>query len=169
MTGTLHIIAATLALLAGLAVFGRPKGSRVHRRLGRWYAVLMVVANASALLTFEQTGEVGPFHVLAILSLATVVAGLGFLFARRPAGAWRGIHAYLMTWSWVGLLAAGLSQLATQGFPGRQGLTVLGTSLSVCAVAGWIIHTRMPRVLRALPSGVPAGSAQQGRIKEGTR
>lgn len=169
MTGILHIVAAVLALLAGLAVFGRPKGSRVHRALGRTYVVLMVVVNASALVTFEETGEVGPFHVLAILSLATVVAGLGCLFARRPVGAWRGIHAYLMTWSWVGLLAAGASQLATMAMPGRQGLTVAGTSLAVCVVAGWIIHTRMPRILLALPSGGLARPPQHERISEGTR
>lgn len=154
MTGTIHIVAAGLALLAGLAIFARPKGTGLHRRLGRAYAALMLFVNVSALATFEQSGGVGPFHYLAVLSLATVCAGLGFLFFSGSAGVGRAVHGYLMAWSWVGLLAAGASQLATMAWPGVPGLTVAGTSFVVCAIAGFAIHARLPVILRSMP---PAG------------
>ena len=150
MTGTIHIVAAGLALLAGLAVFARPKGTGLHRWLGRAYVGLMLVVNVSALATFEETGAAGPFHYLAVLSLATVVVGLGFLFLARSARTGRAVHGYLMAWSWVGLFAAGASQLATMAWPGTPGVTVAGTSLAVCVVAGFAIHARLPVILRSM-------------------
>jgi len=155
MTGTVHIVAAGLALMAGLAVFARPKGTAPHRWLGRCYAVLMLVVNVSALATFEETGEAGPFHYLAVLSLATVLAGLGFLFFARSVRIRRAVHGYLMAWSWVGLFAAGASQLATMAWPGVPGVTVAGTSLAVCAIAGYVIHSRMPGILGSMPAPPP--------------
>jgi len=154
MIGTVHVVAAVLALTAGLAVFARPKGTGLHRWLGRAYAALMLAVNLSALATFEQSGAAGPFHYLAVLSLATVVVGLGFLFLARSARTGRAVHGYLMAWSWVGLFAAGASQLATMAWPGVPGLTVAGTSVVVCAIAGIAIHARLPVILRSMP---PAG------------
>ena len=37
----------------------------------------MVLLNATALAIYRLTGSVGPFHVAALLSAATVAGGLG--------------------------------------------------------------------------------------------
>ena len=114
-------------------------------------AVLMLVVNFSSLATFGETGRAGPFHYLSVLSLATLFAGLGFGFFAGSARTGRAVHGYLMAWSWVGLFAAGASQLATMAWPGAPGVTVAGTSLVVCAVSGYMIHSRLPGILQSMP------------------
>ena len=83
--GSLHVAAAVLALAVAAIVLVRTKGTTSHVRLGRAYVVLLVLVDAFALVTYQD--GVGPFHLLAVISLATLTAGL--LWSPRRRGSRR--------------------------------------------------------------------------------
>jgi uncharacterized membrane protein len=99
--GWFHMMAALLSL-----------GTRSHRRLGWLYVGSMLALNGSALLIYRLFGGFGPFHVAALFSLATVVAGVVSAVRRRPE--WVRRHYAWMTWSYVGLCAAAVSEVGTR-------------------------------------------------------
>jgi len=146
MLGTAHIALAVASLTLGAMVFLQPKGGRRHRLLGRLYAGALVLVNVSALLVYEESSGPGPFHVLALVSLATLSAGLVPALLRRPGGSWLEAHAYFMSWSYVGLVAAGVAQVGTM-VAGPGALPVVLPSVLVVLVGALLIHGRVPRVL----------------------
>ena len=97
--GLVHALLGVAALILGLAVLLRRKGTRVHRRLGQRYVLTMVLLNATALMIYDLYGRFGPFHVASIISLATVSGGFVPVYLRRPRGAWIHLHAWFMCWS----------------------------------------------------------------------
>ncbi|HET9600538.1 MAG TPA: DUF2306 domain-containing protein, partial [Acidimicrobiales bacterium] len=145
--GSLHVAAAVLALAVAAIVLTRTKGTTSHVRLGRAY-VLLVLVDAFALLTYQ--GGVGPFHLLAVISLATLTAGLVWSPRRRGS---RQTHGILMIWSVAGLVGAGLAQGATAVLPSASPWPTVATTASVCLLA--------TLATRALASSKPAvGSTQ---------
>jgi uncharacterized membrane protein len=115
--GVLHVAAAGTALVIGLAVLVRTKGTRSHVVAGRSYSVAMLAVTCAALLLYDATGRPGPFHVLAVISLLTLAAGWATAPGRRTRLADRSAHGTFMTWSFVGLASAGLAQAATAAWP----------------------------------------------------
>ena len=93
MIASIHIGLAVAALIAGLLVTLAPKGTRYHSRVGWVYAGSMVGVNASALWLYRLTGQFGPFHVAALLSLGTIVVGVRLAWSRKPVGRWVRYHA----------------------------------------------------------------------------
>ena len=110
--GIIHVVASAAAIATGCLVLLLPKGTRYHRMLGFAYVVLMVALNVSALALYRLTGTFGPFHVAAVASLCTVVPG--FVFAHLHQPGWLEPHYFLMTFSYVGLLAAAASEVAVR-------------------------------------------------------
>jgi uncharacterized membrane protein len=102
--GTIHIAAALMALVLGLSVFPATKGAPFHRAMGAGYVVGMVVLNVTALGLYRLTGHFNAFHVLALVSLASIAAGLWPLIARKPG--WMTAHLRFMIGSYSGLWAA---------------------------------------------------------------
>ena len=76
VTGALHVALALVALVSGFVVIVMRKGTLRHRRIGWVYAVSMLGLNVTALLIYRLFGRFGPFHIAALLSLLTIVAGL---------------------------------------------------------------------------------------------
>jgi len=74
--GLVHLACAVVALGAGAGVLLLRKGTRRHRRLGWVYVAAMLGLNLTALLIYRLFGRFGPFHLAALLSLVTVLAGL---------------------------------------------------------------------------------------------
>ena len=104
-----HILFGVLALLTGAAVLAGPKGTRAHRRAGAAYVVSMLGLCAGS---FGIGEGMGPFHVMAAISLATVAAGIvPALLRPRPAW-WLDAHFNSMAWSYAGLVMALGSHLA---------------------------------------------------------
>ena len=101
MLGTLHLVFAIGALTVGAAVACRPKGDQRHRALGYFYAISLLLVNVSALSVYEDSAGVGPFHILALVSLVTLISGFIPAFLRRPVTGWLDLHAYFMSWSYV--------------------------------------------------------------------
>jgi uncharacterized membrane protein len=128
--GSLHVAAAVLALVVAAIVLVRRKGTTAHVRLGRVYVVLLVLVDAFALLTYRN--GIGPFHLLAVISLATLSAGVVWSPRRRGS---RQTHGILMIWSVAGLVAAGLAQGATAAIPQASPWPTVATTASVCLLA----------------------------------
>lgn len=105
-----HTAAGLVALLAGPLVFALPKGTKRHRRAGWVYVTAMLLLCGSSFGLYGTTPNFegfGAFHVMALFSLATVLAGLvPVLLRRRFPGSWFPLHYHFMLWSYVGLLMA---------------------------------------------------------------
>lgn len=145
--GTAHVVAASIALVVGLAVLARRKGDSWHVRLGRLYVAAMLAVAVPVLFVYDITGRPGPFHVLAVLSLLTTA--LGWLSVRRRGRSHPGVvpHATFMSWSWIGVLTAGVAQLANHEWPGESPWPVL-VVVGVATLAGAVAVPRF--VSRAL-------------------
>ena len=138
-----HIAAAVSALLAGAAVLMRPKGTRAHRRVGTIYVLALVLVNVAA-LSLHRENAFGVFHALAVASLVTIAVGLSPLLLGKRSETVIATHAYCMTWSYAGLVAAGCGQLAVaigQDLSAWVVPVVIGTVLTV---SGVIIFGRVP-------------------------
>ena len=108
-----HFIASAIALPVGLHQLGAAQGTPRHAGLGRLYIVAMLVALATALASFQPGTRFLPFHILALVGLASLIAGTlslrRWLRERRPAAL--RAHKINMAYSWLGLAMAGVSQL----------------------------------------------------------
>ena len=162
--GWIHTIAALTALVTGAAVLLIRKGTRRHRQIGWAYVVSMLLLNGTALLIYRLFGRFGPFHVGAIFSFVTVAAGTAAALAARRARARRNPveraralerHYQWMTWSYVGLAAAAVSEIATRmpalrPRPGQGlafGITVAVATLLVIGVGAQLIRRRRSALL----------------------
>jgi uncharacterized membrane protein len=149
--GWVHTSFAVAAIASGAAVLLRRKGTRSHRRLGWVYVASMLTLNGTALLIQRLFGGFGPFHVLALLSLATVAGGVAVALRRRPG--WIARHYRWMAGSYVGLLAAAASEAAVR-LPGTPfwGAVLLATA-AVVGVGVVLIRVRAEAVLAPFGGG----------------
>lgn len=153
MLGLVHVLCGVLALGLGPAIFVARKGTRTHVWLGRSYAASMLVLNLSALSIYRLTGSVNVFHLLALLSLATLGTGVLQIRMRRRWRRWLWRHYQYMAWSYVGLVAAtcneGFVRLAVLQRLTRSttaGLPLL-SMLAIVGLAALIITAGQKRVV----------------------
>jgi uncharacterized membrane protein len=139
--GLIHVAAAVVALVAGAILLAGRKGTMRHRRLGYLYLGAMAYVNLAA-WTVDTHGAIGLFHVLTIVSVATLVGAHAILLTGRRSRGRSEAHGAMMAWSYAGVLAAGLGQGATAASL-SVGVVIGGTLL----VAGLLIHVARPRVL----------------------
>lgn len=160
--GVLHLGAAVGSLVSGGGVIMSRKGTRAHRRLGWTYVASMATLNVTALLIYDLFGGFGPFHVAAIISGTTIVAGVAATRWKAKGKAWLARHAYWMVWSYIGLVAAAVSETATRYLSLDFGTTVAVATLTVVLV-GWLLtRTKLPPLLARFgfsppPPPPPAG------------
>ncbi len=142
-----HLALALAAMAVGGAVALEPKGTGRHLWLGRCYGILMLGVNVTAFLLYGLFGRFGPFHVAALFSLATLVAGWVPMRGRRtPLRVGR--HAYWMGGSYVGLLAAATAETLGR-LPGTPFWPmVIGASIGVSVLGAAVMRARVPAALR---------------------
>jgi uncharacterized membrane protein len=159
-----HTSFALIALAAGLAIFTITKGTTLHRVIGYTYVVSMLSLNLTALTIYRLFGGFGPFHVLAIISLITLAFGFIPAYTKRPKQAWLNRHYELISWSYVGLIAAAASEILTRiplidRSPMLFGTTVFAASALVVSLGAFIIYrkrgTVVPKVLAMLRDRSP--------------
>lgn len=78
-----------------------------------FFAAGMLVSNVIVLGIYEDTDQPGVFHLLAIISMVSLVGAVALV---RMPGANTGrriAHGHVMVWSYGGIVAAGLGQGAT--------------------------------------------------------
>ena len=141
--GWFHLLLGVLALIVGAIVMLQPKGTRRHVFFGRLFVAAMLALNVTALMIYNLTGRFGPFHVAAVASLATLVAGFAAVFRRRQG--WLARHTFYMKWSFIGLLAATAAEI-TSRVPGWDFVwSVTLSVLTVVLTGGALIGWRAPR------------------------
>jgi uncharacterized membrane protein len=138
--GVLHILLAVTALLVGAAIVFAKKGTRGHRLAGWVYVVSMFGLNLSALSIYRLSGRWNIFHILALVSLATLFAGLIPVRTKRPRGQWLRRHLYYMSWSYVGLVAAAMAEMSTR--VGRFSWMAVAASAAVPVLIGALVISR---------------------------
>jgi uncharacterized membrane protein len=161
IAATGHVLAAVTAIVVGAVVLYRPKGVGIHRLVGSAYILSLVVVDIAALAVHREA-TFGVFHVLAVLSLLTIVVGVLplVLGSRSPVAVSN--HAYCMTWSYAGLIAAGSGQLAAGLLSGQGSWAVPAVISAVLAFSGLLIFLRVPPILGDLFAGPPSAGTVSG-------
>jgi len=163
-TGQVHLASAIVALAAGAWIVWRPKGTATHRRVGWLYAASMLTLNVTALMIYRLTGTFGPFHIAALVSLVTLIAGIIPAWRRRPAN-WLDRHYFWMAYSYLGLLAATVAETATrvpavQSFAGGPTpvfwIVVVVSSIAVFVVGARVIRQRFEGTTRPFRTSASA-------------
>lgn len=178
--GTVHTVFAFLAIASGAAVCLLPKGTRWHRTLGHAYSTCMGGLLVTALFIYRLTGSFGVFHVLALLGGATLAMGMGTVLLRRPRGRWMESHAYWMSWSYVGLMAAFAAETLTRfvlpriapilqehQLRGAFWALVGVATFSVVGVGRWMVERYLPRSLERTPAAVRRERRELREVAEG--
>jgi len=161
LPGAIHAVLALLCIAAGLVQFMRPKRGAGHRARGYFYVYAMLVADGTALLVYQFTGQFNAFHVGAIGNfICIVLAIVPLLRSPRPAN-WRLTHYYFIAWSYVSLMSAAATEIV-----GRLGLVKrgqIGWAALVISLVTMSIAYVLIRKNRPLPEArtVSAGLPQQ--------
>ncbi len=138
---TFHMVSAVSALIFGACVLLAHKGTRLHKQLGYAYFFNMLGLNLTALFIYQLTGHFGPFHGAALASLLTLLAGFIPAYLHLPHGRWLEFHYEFMNWSYVGLIAAGVSEVATR-LPSAPFWPAVVASMFVVFLSGGILISR---------------------------
>jgi uncharacterized membrane protein len=148
-----HLAAACLAIPLGLYQLTARQGTPGHALAGRIYVPAMLVCNLAALATFRPGTPFILFHILALVSLFSLGAGMlalrRWLRDRNPADLRS--HKINMAYSWLGLMMAGASQVLTnhrfgiaEGFePVTFWSMFAAINVTLYAVGSWWIFRRL--------------------------
>ncbi|WP_203291958.1 DUF2306 domain-containing protein [Maricaulis parjimensis] len=146
--GGVHALAALLALWWGWQALRQPKANRNHRRIGYAYSGAMGVLLLAGIPMLENGFTA--FHALSVVSAITLAGGIYMIRRARSAATPKErrarvfAHYKFMTWSYAGLVAAGVAQVSTRLLVATFGLQyfwwfVVVASVAVCIVAAiWI-------------------------------
>ena len=156
--GLLHTGAAVLALATGTVVLLQRKGTRLHRRIGWAYVASMATMNGTALLIYRLFGGFGPFHVAALVSLATLAVGIATVVRRRPAHTRVEHHYWWMAYSYLGLVAAGVAETTTRSGVVGFWWAVLAATVFTFGVGATMIRRRAAATLAPFVRAAPPTS-----------
>jgi uncharacterized membrane protein len=107
--GWVHLVASLLALAAGMLVLLRPKGTPIHKRRGRVYAVILLITSVTALGIYRRGLFFFP-HWLAIAALVITTAGVLSAHFKRPRRAWLHVHLTCLLTSLYVLVGGGVNE-----------------------------------------------------------
>lgn len=146
--GTIHTVLAAAGIVLGLVQFLTRKRGSLHRAVGYAFVYAMLVADCAALLVFQFTGVFNILHVGVLTSLACIAAGLWPVLHSPRRTDWREKHYLWISWSYVGLLAAAVTELAVRTLPlgnaGQAWLVTLSVTLVVTLVGRALIIRHRP-------------------------
>lgn len=129
------------------------KGNSIHKKVGYLYVISMILTNLTAIFT-QSLFVFGPFHFLAVFSLLTVLFGMAWPLFLRENKNWLYWHFQAMSWSYVGLWAAFVSEIAVRlpfvGVGILFGIVVGLSTLLVCIIGGYIIVKHKGQIKRHL-------------------
>lgn len=142
----LHLSACAAALVVGAIVAWLPKGTDLHRFLGRLYVGATVAYAGASFFMYPSTGRFTPFHAVSIQSVVLVGGGLALArVLRRRVRDWRVWHLRFMLYSYVALVVTGLRfALPYVATAGRIGPVVMFVALPLCSWI-WIERGVVPR------------------------
>jgi len=148
--GSIHVVFGLCALMMGTLVVLMRKGTRYHRTIGHLYFASMLGLNVTGLLIYRLTGKFNFFHASALFSLAFLLIGLGSVVLLRPRKEWLERHAYFMSGSYVGLIAAAASEVAAR-VPGWPLGAAVGLTTTIVVLSGvYFMARRTPLAFERL-------------------
>lgn len=107
----MHTVAAVVAILCGLVVVFRPKGSALHKRVGKVYTVsIIAMIILSAFIREINHDQFSIFHLISIQTFLFVAAGMLSQIFRDRIRHWYLWHARFMLYSYVTLIVTGIAQ-----------------------------------------------------------
>lgn len=123
----IHLTATILALLLGIVMLARRKGTGWHRTLGWTWVGLMLTAAVSSFWITGIRGDYSPIHILSVVVLVTVPAAIlairkGKVSTHRRA---------MLTLFFTGLVLPGLFTLLPMRLLGR----LLGDGVALLTLA----------------------------------
>ena len=147
--GMAHTVLSALGLVLGAEQMLRRRRDRWHRWFGYAYVAAMVSGDLAILTVYRFNGHFNAFHVGALANLLCIGMALQPMLARPRPLQWRLKHYMWISWSYVGLWAAALTEfiVRTQPLSGKGAsivATILATSL-VCAIGAWLIGRNRPQ------------------------
>ncbi len=104
-----HAVTGVVSIVTGLVIVLSNKGTAFHKVAGRVYVASMYVLCFASFGIRDTTPffkGFGMFHVMALVSIATVTAGLVPALYRGRFKDWYAAHYASMLWSYVGLIMA---------------------------------------------------------------
>ena len=151
--GYIHMAFGGLAIVLGLCIFRNVKGTRLHRLLGYLYIASMLGLNVTGLMIYRVFRIFGPFHVLAVVSLLTLLAGFVPVYFKRPSDKWLQRHYEMMCWSYVGLLAATAAEISVRlpfvhKFGLAFGVVTFASSFAVVFIGSLVLYRRRDKILQ---------------------
>ena len=147
--GAAHVTAAMAALVLGAIVLVSDKGTDFHRLFGLGFVVAMIALNATALGIYRLTGQFNAFHGLVLLNLATTAWGVLLVLRRRKN--WMEAHRRVMSFSYLGLVAAAATEGILRMGPVRamigspSGIIVMGLLIAALFAAVGTLVIRRPQ------------------------
>lgn len=106
----IHLGTVIPALFLGAWMMVARKGTRLHRLLGRIWAILMLTTSIASFGLTGLTGGIGPIHIFSVVTLVSVPWAI--IAVRRGNII---AHQRAMTGPYIGLVVAGLFSF----LPGR--------------------------------------------------
>jgi uncharacterized membrane protein len=166
--GWVHLVVSLAALAVGMLVVLRPKGTGVHKRRGRVYALTLVVTSVTALGIYRRGIFFFP-HWLAIAAIIVTTAGVLAAHFKIPRKAWLHLHLTCLLTSLYILVGGGVNEVflrvdilrplaATLNSP-AVGLTHLGVIIVFLSLIGYfnVMVLRRSRTTRDVRrTNVPA-------------
>ena len=144
LAAAIHTVLALFGIAVGALQLLRTKGGAIHHALGYAYVYAMLVADGAAMLIYRFTGQFNVFHAGAIVNFVLIVfAMVPLLQSPRPAN-WKLRHYYRISWSYVGLIAAAVTELIvrTVRLTHEQGWAVSGGATVMVTAIGYVLIER---------------------------
>ena len=135
--GQVHLLASILSLILGTLILILTKGTTLHRRIGYFYTVAMLMVNFTAFGIYRLFGGFGPFHITAIISLISIAGGMLPIYYKHKISGWYIYHMAFMYYSVIGLYAAFLSEIVTR-IPGLNFGLMVGVGTGLVMLVGII-------------------------------
>jgi len=154
VTGHIHFIASITALLSGTFVLSVKKGTQNHIRAGYLYTASMVIVLITAFMIYRLFGGWGMFHWAAVISTATLAAGMIPIWIKKPAQLYISLHFSFMYWSIMGLYGAFFAEtfvrlpslVVIDGVPNSAFYNMVGISVFfTMAIGGWFFYRNLPK------------------------
>lgn len=139
----IHVALGIIALCAGAWNLVARKGTSRHRGLGWVYVGSMAGLIGTSFGIYEVFDSVGPFHVMSLVSGATLLRAIYAPLRRNQWDDWLEYHYMWISWSYVGLVMATGSHLFEYGpsgwsFWARAGLCWgLPYGIGAALIFGW--------------------------------
>jgi len=154
--GIAHVTFGFAALVLGAGIFTLAKGTDLHRAVGTLYVLSMFGLNVTSLLIYNLFGGFGVFHVIALINLTMLLAGLFTVILKRPRKRWLRNHYYLMGWSYVGLWAAFATEITVRVVHWPLATAVTVPTVAVVVLGGALVRLREQHTMRGLRRSRPA-------------